>query len=590
MDLDQELEGFADYANDDVRALFNSFNTDDDRKWAWFVLSELRKRFPRLNHRISYIQSNERFEIAIGVHSRATYWNLAKEKNNAGVVGLWRWPERSKFGELLSFEEGDWWMNSDYFKEEAKVIERLDYYQNLIEENEIPMEGKSLVPKTQNSKVQLEDSGNKNMPSEFKSVQNLSLNTILYGPPGTGKTYHTINKALEIIDPNFYSSHQDKDERETLKERFNELCKENKIVMTTFHQSYSYEDFVEGLSAESIDEKLVYGIKDGIFKKIAQNANSQHTSNFEDVYIKLCNDIEENGLTLKTLKRNKPIDIEVSTQQNLVVIPQTETKTRMTITKENLRQLILNGVVGDWSTYTRVIKKYLEDHYNLTTQFQKSNYVLIIDEINRGNVSNIFGELITLIEESKREGKDEALSARLPYSKKPFSVPSNLYIIGTMNTADRSLTQIDTALRRRFHFEEMMPQPELLDSIVIDGIEVDKLLRCLNARIEALYDREHTLGHAFFIELKEDGKNNIETLARIFKNKIIPLLQEYFFDDWGKIQLILGEQVIKEKAQFSNFATPNINNLVIPKTYEIVSGTLKEPDTYITMYKNCLSV
>jgi hypothetical protein len=416
------------------------------------------------------------------------------------------------------------------------------------------------------------------------------LNTILYGPPGTGKTYHTINKALEIIDPDFYSSHKDEDKREALKERFDKLREENKIVLTTFHQSYSYEDFVEGLSAESIDEKLVYGIKDGIFKKIAQNANSQHTSNFEDVYIKLCNDIEENGLTLKTLKRNKPIDIEVSTQQNLVVIPQTETKTRMTITKENLRQLILNGVVGDWSTYTRVIKKYLEDHYNLTTQFQKSNYVLIIDEINRGNVSNIFGELITLIEESKREGKDEALSARLPYSKKPFSVPSNLYIIGTMNTADRSLTQIDTALRRRFHFEEMMPQPELLDSIVIDGIEVDKLLRCLNARIEALYDREHTLGHAFFIELKEDGKNNIETLARIFKNKIIPLLQEYFFDDWGKIQLILGEQVIKEKAQFSNFATPNINNLVIPKTYEIVSGTLKEPDTYITMYKNCLSV
>ncbi len=159
-----------------------------------------------------------------------------------------------------------------------------------------------------------------------------------------------------------------------------------------------------------------------------------------------------------------------------------------------------------------------------------------------------------------------------------------------MNTADRSLTQIDTALRRRFHFEEMMPKPELLDSIEIDKIRVEDLLRCLNARIEALYDREHTLGHAFFMELREKDKDNIKTLAKIFKNKIIPLLQEYFFDDWGKIQLILGEQVIKEKAQFSNFATSNTNNIVIPKAYEIVSETLEEPDTYITMYKNCLSV
>lgn len=201
-----------------------------------------------------------------------------------------------------------------------------------------------------------------------QSTMKTSLNTILYGPPGTGKTYHTINKALEVIDYKFYKTH--KFDRKALKKRFDELYAENKIVITTFHQSYSYEDFVEGLSADSIDGKIVYGIKDGIFKKISQNANSQHTSNFEEVYTKLCNDIEENSLTLKTLKRNKPIDIEVSTQQNLVVIPQTETKTGMTLTKENLKQRILNGVIGDWPSYTIVIKKYLEDHYHLTTQFQ----------------------------------------------------------------------------------------------------------------------------------------------------------------------------------------------------------------------------
>jgi 5-methylcytosine-specific restriction protein B len=165
--------------------------------------------------------------------------------------------------------------------------------------------------------------------------------------------------------------------------------------------------------------------------------------------------------------------------------------------------------------------------------------VLIIDEINRGNISRIFGELITLIEPSKRAGADEALSVVLPYSKKPFSVPSNLYLIGTMNTADRSLAGLDIALRRRFTFREMPPRPELLDNLNVGGVNIGQLLRIMNQRIEVLLDRDHCLGHAYFMPLLTD--NRLELLESIFRNQVLPLLQEYFFEDWQHIQWVLND-------------------------------------------------
>jgi 5-methylcytosine-specific restriction endonuclease McrBC GTP-binding regulatory subunit McrB len=170
------------------------------------------------------------------------------------------------------------------------------------------------------------------------------------------------------------------------------------------------------------------------------------------------------------------------------------------------------------------------------------NFVFVIDEINRGNISKIFGELITLIEDTKRGGMEEQASAILPYSGDKFSVPSNVYILGTMNTADRSISLMDTALRRRFQFIEMMPEVNVLREIganKVADLDIAEMLETINERITFLYDREHTIGHAFFTRLAKSP--NIETLASIFEKSVIPLLQEYFYEDYQKIQLVLGD-------------------------------------------------
>ncbi|MCU8462384.1 AAA family ATPase [Vibrio vulnificus] len=377
------------------------------------------------------------------------------------------------------------------------------------------------------------------------------LNTIFYGPPGTGKTYNTINKALEIVDPEFYYSHSD--DRVAIKKRFDELLKSNRIGFVTFHQSFSYEDFVEGLKATTENNQVNYEIEDGIFKKICSHLETSkckfsdfivHRESFasfdvEDITDELIVFRKKNGNRLPIAR--EVIDEFCTAFDNGKFDLSSEQKYWLKNFDNRLEPYLITGFD---SLYRDMLPKLLERRTGTSSSLSSysARTVLIIDEINRGNISNIFGELITLIEPSKRAGGKEALSVKLPYSKKLFSVPDNLHIIGTMNTADKSLAQIDIALRRRFQFEEMMTNYKLLAQIpLIDGIDIEQMVRVINKRIELLYDREHTIGHSFFLSLKDNP--SIEHLAEIFELQILPLLEEYFFENWERVAMVLGDHL-----------------------------------------------
>ncbi len=398
--------------------------------------------------------------------------------------------------------------------------------------------------------------------------KNIPLNQILFGPPGTGKTYHTINKALKIIDPFF----DRKQERKILKAEFEKYINEGRIVFTTFHQSMSYEDFIEGIKPiEPKDEStsISYKVVDGIFKKICADATGskkikiklegneteltpeiffEYYQNFTE---KLPSHFEENSdFVLKTIYDKTPFRL-FKNSNNSIVVKAGEKKTSMSLSPRELSLVLFEDKDPVYKSYEKaVIDEILKTSELSEERFDnsKQNFVLIIDEINRGNVSQIFGELITLIEKDKRLGNKEALEVTLPYSKKKFIVPSNLYIVGTMNTADRSVEALDTALRRRFSFEEITPQPSVIKDygklkeeegvLKVDGYSIDlaNMLKVINDRIEILLDRDHLIGHSYFMNV-----NNPESLKEAFSKQIIPLLQEYFFGDYGKISLVLGE-------------------------------------------------
>ncbi|EKT3861803.1 AAA family ATPase [Campylobacter jejuni] len=383
---------------------------------------------------------------------------------------------------------------------------------------------------------------------DFKIIKdninnNISLNQILYGSPGTGKTYHTIDKALEILGENLES-------RDEKKAKFDEYVKNGQIVFTTFHQSYGYEEFVEGIKPSlNSDEnsQINYKVKDGIFKKLCKKALENR------------DDIESFNFYINDLKEKTKED--ANNPEKYFQLPNTKYSIQYRggktfrikfddmsknhkdypVSIDNIEKLYKTSNIDEIynSAYVKAILNYLKSQglKDYKEKDEKINlpYIIIIDEINRGNVSKIFGELITLIEPSKRLGNEEALELTLPYSGEKFGVPKNVYIIGTMNTADRSITSLDTALRRRFEFIEMMPDVSKL-SMDCEGINLQELLKAINTRIEYLLDREKTIGHAFFVSVE-----NLEDLKKVFQNKIIPLLQEYFYNDYALINEVLND-------------------------------------------------
>ena len=266
--------------------------------------------------------------------------------------------------------------------------------------------------------------------------------------------------------------------------------------------------------------------------------------------------------------------------------------------RENI--LELNG--GTAMTLASVYRLWnisISDVYNLIEKHQptkaapardQGNYVFIIDEINRGNISKILGELITLLEPEKRMGNAEGMQAMLPYSQKLFGVPKNVYILGTMNTADRSIAALDTALRRRFQFREMLPDAKVLDGIMVEDLSVKEMLLTINRRIAVLYDREHTIGHAYFVPLRQNP--SIDLLGEIFRNRILPLLQEYFYEDYEKIRMVLGDNqkskdepkfVEVEKADYMNLFGKTEFDFEGIRTYRINEDAFCDPDAYRLM-------
>jgi len=383
----------------------------------------------------------------------------------------------------------------DYYVAYAKYITYEKNYNRISEskeelklnyENEFNKIIKTLTKSQDNLEIEVNSIDNdiENASIQIKDEFNFPLNTILYGSPGTGKTYNSIFYSVGIIekDKSVFEGNNDED----IFKKFKEYKDKNLIKFITFHQSYGYEDFIEGIrpDLDSESKDLKYIIHSGVFKDICNKAKND---------------------------------------------------------KEN-------------------------------------NYVLVIDEINRGNISKIFGELISLIEPSKREGEKEELEVTLPYSKEVFTIPKNLYIIGTMNTADRSIALLDIALRRRFNFIEIMPQYDILKNKKIKNIELDLLLSTINERIEFLLDREHTIGHSYFLNI-----NTFEDFVQVFRNSIIPLLQEYFYDDFEKIKSVLGDNsFISSKNISINLKGSNQKKYI----YKIDEEALKVLENYQKIYSS----
>ena len=415
----------------------------------------------------------------------------------------------------------------------------------------------------------------------------IPLNQILFGAPGTGKTYHTKKMAVEIINGKKERT------REEINKEYEKLIEAGQIVFTTFHQSLSYEDFIEGIKPETIDGNVTYEVKDGIFKSICKNAFSKEitSDNFEVVYQKLLDEIDnsvDNKLVLETLIHAKEFTIYKNSKNNIRFHSNTEKAYEAVIKKEVLEHYLKTGEALDWAPYTKSVANYIIEKYNYIQNeaIEPKKHVLIIDEINRGNVSAIFGELITLLEEDKRKGNQEHTEVVLPYSGKKFSVPNNVYIIGTMNTADRSVEALDTALRRRFSFVEMQPKPGILSDkkyVKYKDVDLSKLLETINQRIEVLIDKDHQIGHSYFI-----GIEDIDGLIRTFKDKIIPLLEEYFYGDFGKIGLVLGEKFIEQakyaEKVFAKFTYEN-DFLEDKRIYHITSSESWEEDTFKSIYE-----
>lgn len=363
-----------------------------------------------------------------------------------------------------------------------------------------------------------------------------SLNTILYGPPGTGKTFHSIDKAVEIVNGEYSSDH------DLNKEEFDRLRKEGQIEFITFHQNYTYEDFMIGLKPDLEGSELKFKRAEGIFYKLCkraeQNYRSAHTTSaslkpFEEVLEQFLKPLQEKDEEIKVQMASGKTSFWITdiNPSNLSFRKQSG-GTNHSLSIDTMKELYEST-----REFTSGLRYYyvplLDELWKLgrlkAEKVELKKYVLVIDEINRANISKVFGELITLLEADKRIGEDNELKVSIPHSDKEFGVPPNLYVLGTMNTADKSIALIDIALRRRFEFVGMYPAYE-----EIEDESARELLKQIN---KVVYDKkssaDYLIGQAYFM--------NEDSVEKVLKTKVIPLLTEYFM---GKTKFV--EEIFKE--------------------------------------------
>lgn len=622
-----------DYLNKDAHVFFARLRTEAQRNWAQAVIDELQQRYPMADHWTTGGEHQNYIDIRIGKKGR----NLKKGRpvfyiRQDGPVSLFVHEQARGPGAaaVLSIETAPdrprikaWFeefkpSNVGFARLEGTGLKPADYpdADDAKEEDEVEEGGDVLASQEPAEPVQ-------------------ALNRILYGPPGTGKTYRTVHEALSIIEGTS-EPEGDFDEQKT---RFDALRREGRIAFVTFHQSFSYEDFIEGIRAETVNGQLSYKVRDGIFKKMAISAMYRHSAaapsgaepDFDDIYDEFVEEVKASlpyslhgaqggKLEIKAINERGTFKLTHPGRTKLHGVSRARLKAlyeaypnQASLEKKGAATAITDVIGGAnvtvyWAVLNRLLsfKEEIKDELAATGEqlsaveepdYEQMKrrvlagdvlapngkpYVLIIDEINRGNMSRVFGELITLIEPGKRAGRRETAEVLLPYSNERFSVPANLYIIGTMNTADRSLAVVDTALRRRFDFVEMMPDPEALKTTDVGGVDLVRMLKTINLRIEHLYDREHTIGHSFFMGLTEES--TLADLALIFKNNVLPLLEEYFYEDWEKIGKILGNSGIYTVQPATNLGFAHSG-----KSYRRNLDKLQNAATYLAIYQRAES-
>lgn len=408
-----------------------------------------------------------------------------------------------------------------------------------------------------------------------------ALNTIFYGPPGTGKTYRTISRSVEICDGIAPAGEDD------LRARYDELVGEGRIAFVTFHQSYGYEEFVEGIRPAIEDDQVVYRVEDGILKRLAKSARARLRDyqnavvgvSFDALWLKLVESAQSK--TVRT--RSSGTEYSLTAHPDSLVLDPVGGGHKRSYSRERVEALWASGLRKTpeettpsdvalslerrHGSFLWIIYKELWELAHTTSDNPSPTVeeavVLVIDEINRANVSKVMGELITLLEEDKRQHARNELGATLPYSRERFLLPGNLHILGTMNTADRSIALLDTALRRRFDFEEIAPDPARLDRAkAATGVDLPRILETINQRLEYLVDRDHLIGHGWLMQAKDR-----RGLDKIMRRKIIPLIAEYFYDDWNKVRAVLGAtDDFVERVQLQ--APPGLDEDTVEQRYQ----------------------